>query len=112
MTFERPEKNNLRTHDQASTTSARIVLTNAKVVQTSEPIAPKSERGATKNAIENRIERQIANDIKRRELTQAPSLAFLKASNVDDPRAEKGVITSTTRTPSVVSPTRALVIQT
>ena len=111
MTFERPEKNNLRTHDQASTKSARIV-------QTSEPIAPKSERDATKNAIENRIERQIANDIKRRELTQAqkrteaPSLAFLKASNVDDPRAEKGVITSTTRTLSVVSPTRALVILT
>ena len=112
MTFERPEKNNLRTHDQASTTSARIVQTSARVVQTSEPIAPKSERGATKNAIENRIERQIASDIKRRELTQAPSLAFLKASNVDDPRVEKGVITSTTRTPSVVSPTRALVILT
>ena len=38
MTFERPEKSNLRTHDQASTKSA-------KIVQTSEPIAPKSERG-------------------------------------------------------------------
>ena len=112
MTFERPEKNNLRTHDQASTTSARIVLTSAKVVQTSEPIAPKSERGATKNATENRIEHQIANDIKRRELTQAPSRAFLKASNADDPRAEKGVTTSTTCTPSVVSLTRALVILT
>ena len=105
MTFERPEKNNLRTRDQASTKSARIV-------QTSEPIAPKSERGATKNATENRIERQIANDIKRRELTQAPSRAFLKASNADNPRAEKGVTTSTTRTPSVVSLTRALVILT
>ena len=105
MTFERPEKHNLRTHDQASTKSARIV-------QTSEPIAPKSERGATKNATENRIERQIANDIKRRELTQAPSLAFLTASNADDPRAEKGVTTSTTRTPSVVSLTQALVILT
>ena len=102
MTFERPEKNNLRTHDQASTKSAMIV-------QTSEPIAPKNERGALKNATENRTERQIANDIKRRELTQAPkmiqapSLAFLKASNADDPRAEKGVTTSTTRTTSVVS---------
>ena len=83
MTFERPEKNNLRTHDQASTKSARIV-------QISEPIAPKSERGAPKNATENRTERQIANDIKRRELTQAPrltqapSLASLKASNADE----------------------------
>ena len=104
MTFERPEKNNLRTHDQASTKSARIV-------QTSEPIAPKSERGATKNATENRIERQIANDISR-ELTQAPSLAFLKASNADDPRAERGETTSTTRTLSAVSLTRALVILT
>ncbi len=112
MTFERPEKNKFRTHDQARTTSARIVQTSARIVQTSEPIAPKSERGATKNATENRIERQIANDIKRRELTQAPSLAFRKASNADDPRAEKGVTTSTTRTPSVVSLTRAFVILT
>ncbi len=69
MTFERPEKNNLRTQDQASTTSARIVQTSARIVQTSEPIGPKGERGATKNAPENRIERQIANDTKRRELT-------------------------------------------
>ena len=111
MTFERLEKNNLRTHDQASMKSARIV-------QISESIAPKSERGATKNATENRTERQIANDIKCRELTKAPeqtqvpSLAFLKASNADDPRAEKGVTPSTTRTPSVVSLTRALVILT
>ncbi len=112
MTFERPEKNNLRTHDQVSMTSGRIALNSARIVQTSEPIAPKSERGATKNAIENRIERQIANDIKRRELTQAPSRAFLKASNADDPRAEKGVTTSTTRTTSVVSLTRAHVILT
>ncbi len=112
MTFERPEKNNLRTHGQASTTSARIVQTSARNVQISELITPKSERGATKNATKNRIERQIANDIKRRELTQAPSLASLKASNVDDPRAEKGVTTSTTHTLSAVLLTRALVILT
>ena len=111
MTFERPEKKNLRIHDQASTKSARIV-------QTSEPIAPKSERGATKNATKGRTERQIANDIKRRELTQAPkmiqapSLAFLIASNADDPRAERGETTSTTHTLSAVSLTRALVILT
>ncbi len=109
MTFGRPEKNNLRIHDQASTTGERIVQTSAKIGQINGPSVPKSERGATKNAIENRIERQIANDIKRRELTQAPSLAFLKASNADDPRAEKGVTISTTRTPSVASLTRALV---
>ena len=112
MTFERPEKNNLRTHDQASTTSTRIVRTGTRGVQTSKPIVPKIERDAFEIATESRMERQIASDLKRLELTQPPSLAFLKASNVDDPRAEKGVITSTTRTLSVVSPTRALDIQT
>ncbi len=112
MTFGRLEKNNLRTHEQASTTSTRIVRTGTRGVQTSKPIVPKIERGAFENATESRMERQIESDIKRRELTQPPSLAFLKASNVDDPRAEKGVITSTTRTLSVISPTRALVILT
>ncbi len=105
MAFERPEKNNLRIHDQASTKSARIV-------QISEPIAPKSERGSPKNTTKSRTELQIANDIKRRELTQAPNLASQKANNADDPRAERGETTSTTRTLSAVSLTRALVILT
>ena len=105
MTFGRPEKNNLRTRDQASTKSARIV-------QISEPIAPRNERGAPTNATKDRTERQIANDSKRRELTQAPNLAYQKANNADDPRAERGETTSTTRTLSAVSLTRALVILT
>ena len=112
MTFERPEKNNLRTHEQTSTTRTRIVRTGTRGGQTSKPIVPESELGALKIEIENRMEGQIVNDLKRRELTQTQKSAFLKASNVDDPRVEKGVITSTTRTPSVVSPTRALVILT
>ena len=104
MTFERPEKSNLRTHDLASQKSA-------KIVQISEPIAPRSERDATANATKGRTERQIANDPKRQDLTQAPNPAYPKASNAGGPRAGKGETTSITRTPSAVSLTQARVIQ-
>ncbi len=105
MTLGRPEKSNLRTRDQASTKSA-------KIVQRSEPSAPKSERDATMNAARDRTERQIANDVKRRDRTQAQKPAYLKVSNAGDPRAERGETISITRTLSAVSLTRALVIPT
>ncbi len=82
MTFGRPEKNSLRTRDRASRKSA-------KTVQISEPIAPKSERDAPTNAVKSRTERQIANDPKRRDRTQALNPAYLKASNADGLRADR-----------------------
>ncbi len=105
MTFGRPEKNNLRTRDRASRKSARIV-------QISEPIAPKSEQGAPLTAPRSRTERQIANDPKRRDQTQAANPAYLKASNADVPSAERGETISTTRTLNAVSLTQTLVIRT
>ncbi len=105
MTSGCPEKSNLRTRDQASTKSA-------KIVQISEPSAPKSERDATTNAAKDRTVRQIANDLKRRDRTQARKPAYLKASNAGDLRAGRGKTTSTTRTLSAVSLTRPLVIPT
>ena len=104
MTFVRPEKNNIWIRDRASTKSA-------KIVQISKPIAPRSERDATANATKGLTERQIANDSKRLDQTQAPNPAYLKASNAGDPRAGKGETTLTTRTLNAVLLTRAHVTQ-
>ena len=87
-------------------------MKSAKSVQRSEPSASKSERDATASAAKDRTERQIANDLKRRDRTQAQKPAYLKVSNAGDPRAERGATISTTRTLSATTLTRALVIPT